>query len=114
MNVNQENFSHPGAASLYSFTAIAADLESLLQRLLESLEHAYLDLRAGKALALKQRYLASLYKFKEPHRFESSGEKFMGSIHDVDESGRLCVESMGTMRMFSFKEVKFLSGNFDH
>ena len=109
VNVNQENFSHPGAASLYSFTAIAADLESLLQRLLESLEHAYLDLRAGKASALKQRYLASLYKFKEPHQFESSGEKFTGSIHDVDENGRLCVKSGESTRLFSFREVKFLS-----
>ena len=109
MNINQETFSYPGASSLYSFTGVAADLAILLQRVLESMEYAYLDLRAGKIAQLKQRYLASLYKFKEPHRFESSGEKFMGSIHDVDESGRLCVESMGTMRMFSFKEVKFLS-----
>lgn len=109
VNINQEKFSYPGASSLYNCTGSSANLDDLLQSLLETMEYAYLDLRTGKAAALKQRYLTSLYKFNEPHRFESSGVKFTGSIHDVDENGRLCVKSGETRRVFSFKEVEFLS-----
>lgn len=108
VNINQENFSYQGASSLYNFTGRSSDLDSIFQRVAESMEHAYLDLRTGKVSALKQRYLASLYKFNEPHRFEANEEKFTGSICDIDENGRLCVKSGGIMRMFSFKEVKFL------
>ena len=109
INVNQEKFSSPNAASLYNFDGTMLDLNELFQAILECIEHAYLELRAGKSSALKDRYLGLLYKFKEPHGFESSGVQFMGSIHDVDENGRLCVESQGTVRTFAFKEVKFLS-----
>ena len=110
LNVNQQRFSHPGASSIYNFSGAFHNLNDLFQRLIESVEGKYLELRTGKTTVLKQRYLDSLYKFNEPHQFESSGENFTGSISDVDEHGKLCIESQGMTRRFSFKEVKFLNG----
>ncbi len=109
INVNQSQFSFPGAASMNMATGLTYDLNELLQRLLEVLEGEYLMLRNGGIRALKQRYLDYLFRFKEPHQFESDGENFIGTIHDVDEYGRLCMISDGKTRSFSFKEVKFLN-----
>jgi len=109
LNINQEEFSLATATSIYRISGQLTDLNMMFQRLIESLEGEYLDLRTGRAAQLKSRYLKSLYKFNEAHRFESSGENFTGSIFDVDDSGRLCVETIGGSRVFSFKEVKFLS-----
>jgi BirA family transcriptional regulator, biotin operon repressor / biotin---[acetyl-CoA-carboxylase] ligase len=108
LNINQENFSSENAASICSISGIVNDLNTVFQRLIECLEGEYLDLRTGKSSKLKTRYLNSLYKFNESQRFESMGESFSGSIFDVDANGRLCVETMGESRVFSFKEVKFL------
>lgn len=108
INVNQERFSNPGAASIHNLSGVFYELDELFHRLLEMLEAEYLDLRTGKTDGLKNRYLDALYKFKEPHHFESGGENFMGSIDDVDENGRLCVVSEGKTRIFSFQELKFL------
>ena len=109
INVNQGHFIHPGASSIHKLTSAFYELNDLFQRLLESLEVEYLDLRAGRITTLKQRYLNSLYKFREQHQFESNGENFMGSISDVDENGKLCVVSNGTTKSFTFKELKFLN-----
>ena len=108
LNINQENFSFPGASSIYNFSQVFNDLNEVFQKLIGSLEAEYLDLRAGNSTHLKERYMNSLYKFNELNRFESQGRDFSGSIRDIDENGRLCVETLGGMRVFSFKEVKFL------
>ena len=92
-----------------NITGVVYDLDELFQRLLELLEGEYLNLRTGGINTLKQRYLSYLFKFKEPHHFESNGENFVGTIHDVDEHGKLCMVSDGKARSFSFKEVKFLN-----
>jgi len=108
LNINQENFSSSGASSLYNFSRVINDLNEVFQKLIGSLEAEYLDLRAGSSNQLKERYMSSLYRFNELNRFESQGQDFSGSIRDIDENGRLCVETLRGMRVFSFKEVKFL------
>ena len=109
LNVNQRHFSYPDAASMNAITDVVYDLDELFQRLLESLEGEYLNLRTGGIKTLKQRYLNYLFRFKEPHHFQSNGENFEGTINDVDENGKLCMVSEGKTRSFSFKEVKFLN-----
>ncbi len=109
INVNQQNFEYPTASSLRNFTGTCLDLNDTFLRLLESIEKEYLELRTRKVSVLKQRYLASLYKFNELHRFEVGEENFTGAINDIDDDGRLCVVQQGTTRKFSFKEIKFLA-----
>jgi len=109
INVNQERFDHPLAASLYNFTHTEFDLFEISEAVMQSLEHEYTELRAGKTATLKQRYLHALYKYKEDHQFESGGESFTGFIHDVDEQGKLMINSQGRIQRFAFKEVQFVN-----
>jgi BirA family biotin operon repressor/biotin-[acetyl-CoA-carboxylase] ligase len=108
LNVNQERFDHPGAASLASITHQTHDLETVLDRALEILEHTYLELRSGRLHGIKRRYLDSLYRYYHPHRFFSNGKEFSGIIRDVDENGKLCVETGEGVRTFAFKEIGFV------
>jgi BirA family biotin operon repressor/biotin-[acetyl-CoA-carboxylase] ligase len=108
ININQENFSHHKATSLCRLTGTTLPLDDIFQRLMKSIELAYLALRAGKADIQKEHYLASLYKFNELHAFEAKGSEFNGSITDITESGKLCIESNGKTREFSLQEVRFL------
>ena len=108
INVNQRQFMHPNASSLANFTGLTFELNAIFQKLMECLDAGYLDLRERNTPFLKQRYLEAMYKFREPQLFEARGENFTGIIHDVDDQGKLCVESKGYTQSFSFKEVKFL------
>ncbi len=109
LNINQVFFSSSNASSILNFSRQVNDLDEVFQNLMESIEAEYVDLRYLAPAELKERYLNSLYKLNEPHLFESSGENFTGSISDVDENGRLCVETERGRKVFSFKEVKFLN-----
>jgi len=109
LNINQENFSNPNAISLYQISRSFLDLQVVLDRLAFSLETEYHELKSARFTDLKKRYLASLYKFGEPHRFQARGETFVGSIIDVDGNGRLYIEKAGSTRAFAHQEVKFMS-----
>jgi BirA family biotin operon repressor/biotin-[acetyl-CoA-carboxylase] ligase len=108
LNINQREFSFNGATSLALASGMEYDLAALFRLLIECMEAEYLDLKNGSVALLKQRYLAFLFKFKEQQDFEASGENFTGMIHDVDEDGKLCVETDGSTRKFAFKEVTFV------
>lgn len=108
INVNQEQMDQPRAASLYNFSHTEFDLNEIFQSLMESVEHEYIELRSGRTAMLKQQYLNALYKYKEEQQFEYGNERFNGFIHDVDEQGKLIVNSRGRIQRFAFKEVKFI------
>lgn len=108
LNINQQNFSYPQASSVRNFSGLTYNLDALFQQLMGSIESKYLDLRAGNASGLKLHYLTALYKFRQPHHFAAGEEEFAGLISDVDRQGRLCIESKGVTRKFSFKEVQIL------
>lgn len=109
LNINQKNFSYSGAISLSSVTGRDHDLGDTFREFIESIESEYLNLQGGKIASLKERYLASLFRFGEEQPFQSSGVRFIGVIQDVDNDGKLCIDAQGTSRKFAFKEVAFLS-----
>jgi BirA family biotin operon repressor/biotin-[acetyl-CoA-carboxylase] ligase len=108
LNINQKAFHHAGAVSLSMVSGREYDLGDVFRLVIEHIEAEYLDLKNGKTAILKQRYLSSLFRFREQQEFAVSGQNFKGVIHDVDEDGKLCVESGGTTRKFAFKEVSFV------
>jgi len=110
LNVNQDEFSDlPNAISLKQIVGVEFPLEKVLERLCETLEARYLQLRAGKFEVIKQEYLSKLYRFQETHFFKSHHEIIQGSIVDVLRNGRLQVElSDGEFRDFDIKEIEFL------
>lgn len=110
LNINQSNYAVPNAGALIDFTGKFTDLNWVFERLMGTLEASYLDLRSGNAAGIRKKYLESLYQFNQPVSFESAGEQFIGIISDVDEYGRLCVQTGGATRKFSLQEIRMLHG----
>jgi BirA family transcriptional regulator, biotin operon repressor / biotin---[acetyl-CoA-carboxylase] ligase len=114
LNINQTAFGLPTATSLQLEAPIETgyQLPALLTALCEQLEKRYLQLRLGRSDAqrtqLRATYLNHLYRFGQPARYEADGEPFVGSIIDVDATGRLGIWHAGQVRYFGFKEVSFM------
>ena len=110
LNVNQDEFSDlPKAISLKQIVGVEFPVEKVMERLCETLEARYLQLRAGKFDTLKQEYLSKLYRFQEFHFFKFKNEIIHGSIVDVLRNGRLQIKlTDGSLRDFDIKEIEFM------
>lgn len=109
LNVNQEVFSDKKAISMKNYTEGEYAIGNVLNLLLENLEAYYIKLRSGKLKELYEEYRSHLFRLEEDHTFKSKEELFHGKIIGLDESGRLIIQSGDQQRVFSFKEVEFLS-----
>jgi BirA family biotin operon repressor/biotin-[acetyl-CoA-carboxylase] ligase len=107
ININQQNFENEIAVSLRNITGKWYDLQQVLQRLSEILEEYYGVLKEGLYGKLRGIYMNRLMWLNEDHIFEAE-EFFKGRITDIDESGRLMISTEKRVRVFSFKEVKFI------
>lgn len=108
LNVNQQHFGVPTATSLSRLTGRTYALVTLAERLLESLERRYLQLRAGRVRELRTDYLAVLYRFEEQHDYEADGQRLRGRIVGLDAAGRLALETGGQVRHFDLKQIRYL------
>jgi BirA family biotin operon repressor/biotin-[acetyl-CoA-carboxylase] ligase len=110
LNVNQEQFDHPRAASVRTFSGKAHALQEVLDELLPALERRYLQLREGKRVELTEAYYACLYGFGEEKMYKAlyEGNEFVGKIVGVDEIGRVKIQSDGKERVFGLKEVELV------
>jgi BirA family biotin operon repressor/biotin-[acetyl-CoA-carboxylase] ligase len=107
-NVNQTQFSSPHATSLAAITGKTFNLDSELSLLLEVIESRYLQLRGGQYDLLMNAYLASLFRRQQKHTFSSNGHLFEGVIEDLDESGRLRIQTNEGVRSFGIKEIQYV------
>ncbi len=107
LNVNQSEFSIEKATSMADLTLISYDLNDVFNQVILSIEKYYLLLRQGGLKSIRQVYLENLYWMNEMHLFESN-EIFSGQIVDIDEVGRLIVESGSERGAYGYKEIKFL------
>ena len=58
---------------------------------------------------IKSAYRQSLYRLNKPNLFENAGNKFRGTITDVDDEGRLCIEREGAgQARYQMKDLRFL------
>jgi BirA family biotin operon repressor/biotin-[acetyl-CoA-carboxylase] ligase len=110
LNVNQEQFDHPRAASVRTFSGKAHALQDVLDELLPALERRYLQLREGKRAEITAAYYACLYGFGEEKMYRAvhEGTEFIGKITGVDEIGRVRIETRGVERVFGLKEVELV------
>ncbi len=106
-NLNQRRFSHPSATSLSLISGKVYDRSAELEEILINLEQRYFQLRRGEYSNLMGDYLAALYLRNEEHTFTAEGRTFEGVIRDVDEWGKLRVESPEGIRSFGIKEISF-------
>lgn len=108
LNINQEKFSHPTATSLKNIFSYDLALENVLEDILNCLEIRYLTLMNREYLRLKTDYMSQLYWNNEQHTYQDKhGAFFDGSIIDVQESGRLVINTEAGIRNFDFKEITF-------
>ena len=115
LNINQTTFQYPTATSLQARFPLPAgyDLPDMLTKLLESIEHRYLQLRAGVRSVdyrdtIRASYLQRLFRYQQEHPFRADGLLFRGTIIGVDPTGRLAIQVENEVRYFGFKEVEFV------
>ena len=111
LNVNQtEFFKLPKATSLKQIIGVNFPVQNLLDRLCETIEARYLQLRANMYPSLLKSYLEHMYWFNEIHTFQTKAIQFNASIIGVLRNGRLLLKfSDGSTRDFEIKELQFIS-----
>ncbi len=108
-NLNQSSFQFPSAISLSMVTGKEYDRHAELEPILGCLERRYLELRRGAYKELMDDYLNALYRRNEPHTFIADGHPFEGVIRDLDDWGKLRVESTEGIRSFGIKEISYVA-----
>ena len=111
INVNQTRFdpSLPGAVSVAQIIRGETDLEHALHMLIEKVDIRYGQLQEGAISMLDGEYKSSLSGFGEEREFKAGSGVFKGTIKDVDQFGRLVVETTDQKRLtFSHGEIEFL------
>ena len=111
LNVNQtEFFKLPKATSLKQIIGVNFPVQNLLDRLCETIEARYLQLRANMYPSLLKSYLEHMYWFNEIHTFQTDALQFNASIIGVLRNGRLLLKfSDGSTRDFEIKELQFIA-----
>lgn len=107
LNVNQEAFIQPKAASLRMLLGTELSLDKVLELVLVKLELYYLQLRARKRDALREEYVSLLYRRNETHPFKDKNGHFEGTLLGINEEGKLLVQTSHELRYFDFKEIEY-------
>jgi BirA family biotin operon repressor/biotin-[acetyl-CoA-carboxylase] ligase len=111
LNVNQREFQHPQACSLHTENGQQYALPEVLEMLAIRLEQYYIQLRQGLTSQLRTAYEKRLYLKEKSALFidltQGKSVVFQGFIKGVDPIGRLQIETMNTLKLFSFKEVAY-------
>ena len=111
LNVNQTDFIRlPKATSLKQIIGVNFPVQNLLDRLCETIEARYLQLRANMYPSLFKSYLEYMYWFNEIHTFQTDTIQFNASIIGVLRNGKLLLKfSDGSTRDFEIKELQFIA-----
>lgn len=114
LNVNQTTFPSelPNPISLQMIEGMPFERDEIMANILENLETEYLKLKSNHQQSYNT-YVDQLFGIGEDRKFRSikNNEFFTGKIINVDAYGRLIVfdHSKARNRLFSFKEIEFLS-----
>lgn len=109
LNVNQTEFSLPGATSISVGAKKTLELPKVFEDLLQSIEWRYLQLKSNQTAKLNEDYKAMMYWINEPHHFLVDNEMIVGIIRGVDENGKLIADINNTLRSFDLKQIKYLN-----
>ena len=110
LNINQEQFQFPEAISLHLMNPLKIyDLETLLHELLYFFEKRYQQLQRDQFPGLKKDYLDNLMGFLQQKKYMEEGRKFLGTIIDLTEDGKIVVEEEGGTKTYSNKEIAWES-----
>ena len=110
LNINQLHFPNlPHATSLKIETGKDFDLMEIIEKVCQSIEHRYLQLKTRNFNKIHDEYISKLYRWGEDALYQyPDGTYFQGKIVGVNEAGKLCIESKKGIENFDIKEVKFV------
>ena len=110
LNINQEHFSNENATSLRLLTQSQQTflLENIVEKLCESIEKYYLQLKKQDFVKQHQQYLAILFRFDEMHTFKQGDAIFEAKIIGISEYGFLQLAIGETIKEFDLKEISYV------
>lgn len=109
INVNQKEFSIPGATSIFIETGREADREKVLAGCIDRFLYWYELLQEKDLNTIDLEYYKYLFGFQQWLPFSWSGVKFEGKIEGVENDGYLVLKTRdGKVLKFGFGEVDFL------
>lgn len=108
LNLNQESFSTPNAASVKNFTNNLVEPTHARKILCENLTHYYALLKANKRDLLWDLYHTHLFAKGVPALFEKDGTIFTGEILGIDKKGRLHIWQDDEIKSYANKEISFV------
>jgi BirA family biotin operon repressor/biotin-[acetyl-CoA-carboxylase] ligase len=111
LNVNQITFNPNQVKTAVSLNEILQENVNLIELLAEICSHIegqYLRLK-GNSDDLTTDYLSGLYKFGQIAAFKDKEGSFQGVIEDVTPGGALVIATERGIRIYSFKEVEFIT-----
>jgi BirA family transcriptional regulator, biotin operon repressor / biotin---[acetyl-CoA-carboxylase] ligase len=110
LNVNQVVFRSdaPNPTSMKLRAARDFSLDWMLDILCTFIENRYLQLQTDFLYRLNSDYLTNLYRYNQDCYFDHDGTVFPAKIVDVEDNGRLVLETPDkALLRFAFKEVFF-------
>ncbi len=111
LNVNESQFPAdlPNPISLYQIRPLNEKYNKLMviQNLTEKLSKrlSMLLLHPSK---VKEEYCNHLYRLGRKHDFIKEGVFFSGTITDISEDGKLCVDTSDGVQYFGFREIQYV------
>jgi BirA family biotin operon repressor/biotin-[acetyl-CoA-carboxylase] ligase len=110
LNINQEKFisDAPNPVSLRIVSGTIYDLATALNNLATDLDKRYKQLISGDLSALREEYIARLYRFNTWNEFSDPEGSFTGRIISLGDYGKIRVEKRnGKIFEYGFKELEF-------
>jgi BirA family biotin operon repressor/biotin-[acetyl-CoA-carboxylase] ligase len=108
INVNQEQFVHPNAASLRMLDGEERDLGALRPGLFHAVERRYRELESQQPRQLMEEYEAKMYRKGELHDYRINSQVVQGEILGIDPWGRLRMVINGEVKYFANRELQML------
>ncbi|MGB3780833.1 MAG: biotin--[acetyl-CoA-carboxylase] ligase [Tunicatimonas sp.] len=108
LNVNQSQFTVPGATSLALLTGQRWNRQEVLTRWAVCAERRLEQLEQKDFATLSDDYLARMHWRGERHLFEDVRGQFYGTIIGIDEHGQLMVKTEGETRYYDVKQLKYV------
>lgn len=108
LNVLQNDFENLPNATSMKMKGYQGDINTVLKKLLETIEKNYLFLKTGKNKEIFDRYHQVLMGKNQSLKFSDLHSEFIGIIQKVAPDGRLEILTDQGKRYFYHKEVVFL------
>lgn len=111
VNLNQKIFKSdaPNPVSLSQVTGETYDIETILHKILGTVEKYYRIFEKGDSTTIRQKYLNAIYRKEGFHKYKDSEGEFEAAITGIEDDGRLVLQdNKGRIRKYLFKEVSYI------